>query len=96
MPMKNPPAGRPAGAAATLGVDPEISQSSRSMLATLCQAEERVLRAAEGGRETAVPTRRYEGMDLDLKGGTTWREGGRGWKDRRLVEQLASRQWHSG
>jgi len=26
-------------------------------------------------RETAVPTRRYEGMDLDLKGGTTWKEG---------------------
>lgn len=26
-------------------------------------------------RETAAPTRRYEGMDLDLKGGTTWKEG---------------------
>ncbi|KYQ57867.1 hypothetical protein ALC60_03170 [Trachymyrmex zeteki] len=26
-------------------------------------------------RETAVPTRRYEGMDLDLKGGITWKEG---------------------
>lgn len=22
-----------------------------------------------------MPTRRYEGMDLDLKGGTTWKEG---------------------
>lgn len=28
-----------------------------------------------GRRETAAPTRRYEGMDLDLKGGTTWKEG---------------------
>jgi len=29
-----------------------------------------------GGPETAAPpTRRYEGMDLDLKGGTTWKEG---------------------
>lgn len=31
--------------------------------------------APEGRRETAAPTRRYEGMDLDLKGGTTWKEG---------------------
>lgn len=25
-----------------------------------------------------MPTRRYEGMDLDLKGGTTWKEGAEG------------------
>lgn len=33
-------------------------------------------RSGREGRETAAPpTRRYEGMDLDLKGGTTWKEG---------------------
>lgn len=43
---------------------------------------DREIERGEGGgwrgrwrRETAVPTRRYEGMDLDLKGGTTWKEG---------------------
>lgn len=72
MPMKNP-----SGAAATLGVDPEISRSqdSRSMLAILPSGGKGAVRVEGGGRETAVPTRRYEGMDLDLKGGTTWKEG---------------------
>lgn len=63
------------GASATLGVDPEISRSqdSRSMLAILSGKGTRCgSRVEGGGRETAV---RYEGMDLDLKGGTTWKEG---------------------
>lgn len=43
-----------------------------------CSGGIEIARGAKGGgrrRETAVPTRRYEGMDLDLKGGTTWKEG---------------------
>lgn len=28
-----------------------------------------------GERTRNAPTRRYEGMDLDLKGGTPWKEG---------------------
>jgi len=32
-------------------------------------------RERETDEKRAAPTRRYEGMDLDLKGGTTWKEG---------------------
>ncbi|EFN63034.1 hypothetical protein EAG_05738 [Camponotus floridanus] len=73
--MKNPPAHRPLWAS---------TQKFRvrrivDLCLQFCQ-EERERGAAAGweeggGRETAVPTRRYEGMDLDLKGGITWKEG---------------------
>lgn len=39
-----------------------------------CQAKERGRARREGGETATPPTRRYEGMDLDLKGGTTWKE----------------------
>lgn len=107
MPMKNLSVRRPLWSSTQKF---RHSQDSRSMLAipvdggkregkeVRCSGIERDWEEGEGGREgrreTAVPTRRYEGMDLDLKGGT--QRGRRGWKDRRLVEQLASRQWHSG
>lgn len=63
-----------------LVADPEIShsQDTRSMLAIMLDGEKgsKARRSEQEGRETAAPpTRRYEGMDLDLKGGTTWKEG---------------------
>jgi len=57
-------------------------------------------REGEGERERERETRNAPRRPGVTKGWIwIWRvaqRGRRGWKDRRLVEQLASRQWHSG
>jgi len=66
---------------------------------------EREIESGEGGgkegggggrRETAVPTRRYEGMDLDLKGGTTWKEGVEGSEVGWAISEPSVAQWLTG
>lgn len=100
-PMKNPPARRP------LWSSTQKFRVRRivDLCLQFCQAEERERDAAvaEGGggwegegRETAVPTRRYEGMDLDLKGGTTWKEGAEGSEVGWAISEPSVAQWLTG
>lgn len=94
--MKNPPAHRPLWAS---------TQKFRvrrivDLCLQFCQ-EERERGAAAGweeggGRETAVPTRRYEGMDLDLKGGITWKEGVEGSEVGWAISEPSVAQWLTG
>lgn len=99
MPIKNPSARRP------LWSSTQKFRVCRivDLCLQFCQAEERERDAAArrgriegGGRETAVPTRRYEGMDLDLKGGTTWKEGAEGSEVGWAISEPSVAQWLTG